>query len=107
MYYNVDGFLVFKRQTELDKNSIYYENHIKYLDLHYIFKGEQTFEYQDVFNSINIKKYNDETDYSYYSTDEPKKVVVKEGQLILFDSNDIFKMTDSNIVKYVFKITKE
>lgn len=109
IYYNADGFLVFKRQTIFTSDQTLYESHIKYYDLHFIIEGKQIIEFDNIKNAYLIKEYNDETDYSFYELKNPKSLNLTKGQLILLDKNDVFKFINPSkkLIKYIFKVTTE
>ena len=93
-----------------DKKDCLYESHKKYIDIQYMFEGDEIMEVKNV-NNLEISKEYDETlDYAkYFQSKESSSLLIKESEMAIFYPNDAhmpcIKIDENKkIIKAVFKI---
>lgn len=95
-----------KEQVETD-----FEVHREFYDLHYIISGEEKIKWQDIKESTPTTEYDEKGDYQLFKANESYEAILRQGEYIIFDSNDIHKPgfavgKTMKIRKAIFKIKK-
>ncbi len=103
-----DFYVNILEYTTQAESQCIWEAHKKYLDVHYIIEGE---EYINISNTFDMKKseYNEDTDYLKIDGIYQNQILLKQGILLLLDTNDahktgIQKNESCFVKKAVFKI---
>jgi biofilm protein TabA len=93
-----------------DKKDCLYESHKTYIDIQYMFKGDEIMEVENVNNLTVTTEYNPNLDYAKYAQSENSSVLkIRENELAIFYPNDAhmpcIKIDENKkIIKAVFKI---
>ena len=103
-------FLLEQAYISKDKEDCLFESHKKYIDIQYIFEGEEIMEVENV-NNLNVsKKYDVELDYAKYNQNKKSSILlIRQNELAIFYPNDAhmpcIKVNENKkIIKAVFKI---
>lgn len=93
-----------------DKEDCLFESHKKYIDIQYMFEGDEIMEVENVNNLIVTTEYNPDLDYAKYAqTTDSSVLKIRENGLAIFYPNDAhmpcIKIDENKkIIKAVFKI---
>ena len=93
-----------------DKKDCLFESHKKYIDIQYIFEGDEIMEVENINNLLVETPYKEDLDYAKYSQSKNASVLkIKENELAIFypfDAHMPCIKIDENkkIIKAVFKI---
>ena len=93
-----------------DKENCLFESHRKYIDIQYMFEGDEIMEVENVNNLTVTTEYNPDLDYAKHAQSENASVLkIKENELAIFypfDAHMPCIKIDENkkIIKAVFKI---
>lgn len=93
-----------------DKKDCLYESHKTYIDIQYMFEGDEIMEVENVNNLTVTTEYNPDLDYAKYAQTENSSVLkIRENELAIFYPNDAhmpcIKIDENKkIIKAVFKI---
>ncbi len=112
--YDIDGDNLFALVNSYETKSVsecLIESHKQYIDLQFIFKGEENIAYLCNNPIINSKPYDVKDDYSLFECDDLSFFKLKKGMFVMFFPNEIHmpgvKLNNPKIVKkIVFKISK-
>uniref|UniRef100_UPI0040475760 YhcH/YjgK/YiaL family protein n=1 Tax=Aliarcobacter sp. TaxID=2321116 RepID=UPI0040475760 len=103
-------FVLEQAYLSKNKEDCFFESHKKYIDIQYIFEGEEIMEVENIKNLAITKEYNSQLDFANYSQ-TPKSSILKirENELAIFYPQDAHMpciKIDNNIkiIKAVFKI---
>lgn len=97
---------VFEYVTQENNGS--YEAHKKYVDIHYVIKGEERVFYAENFAEMK-QCYDQSKDYSLGMVEDEKSVSLINGEILIFDIDEPHKAgvlldSSSYVKKAVFKI---
>lgn len=93
-----------------DKEDCLYESHKTYIDIQYMFEGDEIMEVENVNNLTVTTKYNPDLDYTKYAQSKNSSVLkIKQNELAIFYPDDAhmpcIKIDENKkIIKAVFKI---
>ena len=103
-------FVLFQSYITTDKVDCFYESHKKYIDIQYIFDGEEIMEVENVNNLEISKEYDENLDYAkYFQTNNASSLLIRKRELAIFYPNDahmpcIKVNKNEKVIKAVFKI---
>ena len=103
-------FVLFQSYITKDKVDCFYESHKKYIDIQYIFDGEEIMEVENVNNLEISKEYDENLDYAkYFQTNNASSLLIRKRELAIFYPNDahmpcIKVNKNEKVIKAVFKI---
>ena len=87
-----------------------FENHQKYIDIHYILKGHEVIGLTDLATLTSNMEYDDENDYQLYKGKIEDKVNLHQGEFLILFPNEahvtggINKEVVEQVEKIVFKV---
>lgn len=93
-----------------NKEDCLYESHKTYIDIQYMFEGDEIMEVENVNNLTITTEYNPDLDYAKHAQSKDASVLkIKENELAIFYPNDAhmpcIKIDENKkIIKAVFKI---
>ncbi|MBY0540231.1 MAG: YhcH/YjgK/YiaL family protein [Arcobacteraceae bacterium] len=93
-----------------DKEDCLYESHKTYIDIQYMFEGDEIMEVENVNNLTVTTEYNPDLDYAKYAQSKNSSVLkIKQNELAIFYPDDAhmpcIKIDENKkIIKAVFKI---
>ena len=93
-----------------NKKDCLFESHKKYIDIQYMFKGDEIMEVENIDNLSVTTPYNEDLDYAKYAqTNNSSTLIIKENELAIFYPQDAhmpcIKIDENKkIIKAVFKI---
>ena len=93
-----------------DKKDCLYESHKKYIDIQYMFEGDEIMEVENINNLEISKEYDVTLDYAkYLQSKKSSSLLIKENEMAIFYPNDAhmpcMKIDENKkIIKVVFKI---
>lgn len=113
--YLIDGnklFALVQQYQTKNSNDVKWESHRKYIDVQFIYGGEELVGYSPMEELIPLVDYNDENDIIFYSG--PRNytgVTLSEGMFAIFYPGEghlpcCISESQSNVKKIVFKIQK-
>ena len=103
-------FVLFQSYITKNKVDCLYESHKKYIDIQYIFEGEEIMEVENVTNLQISKEYDKSLDYAkYFQSNNASSLLIRKNELAIFYPNDAHMpciKVDKNeqVIKAVFKI---
>ena len=104
-------FVLEQSYVTKDKKDCLYESHKTYIDIQYMFEGDEIMEVENVNNLTITTEYNPDLDYAKYAQTANSSVLkIKENELAIFYPNDAhmpcIKIDENKkIIKAVFKIS--
>ncbi|MBP7769874.1 MAG: YhcH/YjgK/YiaL family protein [Aliarcobacter sp.] len=107
---NENCFLLEQSYISKNKEDCFFESHKKYIDIQYIFEGEEIMEVDNIKNLNVSKEYNEDLDYAkYFQNKNSSSLIIKQNELAIFYPNDAHMpciRIDENkkVIKAVFKI---
>ena len=107
---NENCFLLEQSYISKNKEDCFFESHKKYIDIQYIFEGEEIMEVENIKNLNVSKEYNEDLDYAkYFQNKNSSSLIIKQNELAIFYPNDAHMpciRIDENkkVIKAVFKI---
>jgi biofilm protein TabA len=103
-------FVLEQAYVTKNKEDCLYESHKTYIDIQYMFKGDEIMEVENVNNLTVTTEYNPNLDYAKYAQTENSSILkIRENELAIFYPNDAhmpcIKIDENKkIIKAVFKI---
>ena len=104
-------FVLEQAYISKNKEDCFFESHKKYIDIQYIFEGEEIMEVENI-NSLEVTtKYKEDLDYAKYAQSKYSSVLkIRENELAIFYPNDAhmpcIKIDENKkVIKAVFKIS--
>ncbi|MFY9089039.1 YhcH/YjgK/YiaL family protein [Arcobacter aquimarinus] len=103
-------FILKQSYITKDKKDCLFESHKKYIDIQYMFEGDEIMEVENINNLTLLKDYNESLDYANYSQSNNASILkIKENELAIFYPQDAHMpciKIDKNkkVIKAVFKI---
>ena len=94
-----------------DKEDCLFESHKKYIDIQYIFEGEEIMEVENIHNLEITTEYKEDLDYAKYAQSKYSSTLkIRENELAIFYPQDAhmpcIKIDENKkIIKAVFKIS--
>jgi YhcH/YjgK/YiaL family protein len=89
---DIDGDKIFalvnEYTTKENENGIL-EAHRKYIDLQYVFSGEESIVFEPLENQVVHKSYDDNDDYLLFKTTNSSSLVVSAGTFAIFYPQDL------------------
>lgn len=107
---NENCFILEQSYVTKDKEDCLFESHKTYIDIQYMFEGDEIMEVENVNNLIVTTEYNPDLDYAKHAQSKNSSVLkIKENELAIFYPNDAhmpcIKIDENKkIIKAVFKI---
>lgn len=105
-----NSFVLEQSYITKNKKDCFFESHKKYIDIQYMFKGDEIMEVENVDNLSVTTAYNEDLDYAKYAqTNNSSTLIIKENELAIFYPQDAhmpcIKIDENKkIIKAVFKI---
>lgn len=105
-----NSFVLEQSYITKNKKDCLFESHKKYIDIQYMFKGDEIMEVENVDNLSVTTAYNEDLDYAKYAqTNNSSTLIIKENELAIFYPQDAhmpcIKIDENKkIIKAVFKI---
>lgn len=65
-----------------------FENHQKYIDLHYVLEGEEYIGIQDIKNLVPTTDYEKQDDYQLFEGEVKEKVHLQKGDILALFTNE-------------------
>lgn len=103
-------FVLEQAYLSKNKEDCFFESHKKYIDIQYIFEGEEIMEVENIKNLVITNEYDSQLDFAKYSQ-TPKSSILKirKNELAIFYPKDghmpCIKIDNNiKIIKAVFKI---
>ncbi len=107
---NENCFVLEQSYISKNKEDCFFESHKKYIDIQYIFEGEEIMEVENIENLNVSKKYDEDLDYAkYFQNKNSSSLKIKQNELAIFYPNDAhmpcIKIDENKkVIKAVFKI---
>jgi biofilm protein TabA len=104
-------FVLEQAYISKNKEDCFFESHKKYIDIQYIFEGEEIMEVENISNLEVTTEYKEDLDYAKYAQSKYSSVLkIRENQLAIFYPNDAhmpcIKIDENKkVIKAVFKIS--
>lgn len=108
---NENCFVLEQSYISKNKEDCFFESHKKYIDIQYIFEGEEIMEVEKLSNLQVTTAYKEDLDYAKYSQSKDSSVLkIRENELAIFYPNDAhmpcIKIDENKkVIKAVFKIS--
>jgi biofilm protein TabA len=108
---NENCFVLEQAYISKNKEDCFFESHKKYIDIQYIFEGEEIMEVEKLSNLQVTTAYKEDLDYAKYSQSKDSSVLkIRENELAIFYPNDAhmpcIKIDENKkVIKAVFKIS--
>lgn len=105
-----NSFVLEQSYITKNKKDCLFESHKKYIDIQYMFKGDEIMEVENIDNLSVTTAYNEDLDYAKYTqTNNSSTLIIKENELAIFYPQDAhmpcIKIDENKkIIKAVFKI---
>ena len=103
-------FILEQSYITKDKENCLYESHKKYIDIQYMFEGDEIMEVENVNNLLITTEYNEELDYAKYAQSSSSSILkIRKTEFAIFYPTDAhmpcIKIDENKkIIKAVFKI---
>ena len=107
---NENCFILEQSYITKDKENCLFESHKKYIDIQYMFEGDEIMEVENVNNLEVASAYDEKLDYAkHFQSTSSSILKIKETEMAIFYPNDAHMpciKIDKNkkIIKAVFKI---
>ena len=104
-------FVLEQAYISKNKEDCFFESHKKYIDIQYIFEGEEIMEVENISNLEVTTPYKEDLDYAKYSQSKYSSVLkIRQNELAIFFPQDAhmpcIKIDENRkIIKAVFKIS--
>jgi biofilm protein TabA len=108
---NVNCFVLEQAYISKNKEDCFFESHKKYIDIQYVFEGEEIMEVEKLSNLQVTTAYKEDLDYAKYSQSKDSSVLkIRENELAIFYPQDAhmpcIKINENEkVIKAVFKIS--
>ncbi len=103
-------FLLEQAYISKNKETCFFESHRKYIDIQYVFEGEEIMEVENISNLEVTTPYKEDLDYAKYSQSKNSSILkIRQNELAIFFPQDAHmpcvKLNDNKkVIKAVFKI---
>ena len=107
---NENCFVLEQSYITKDKENCFFESHKKYIDIQYMFEGDEIMEVENVNNLEVSKEYDETLDYAkHFQSTNSSSLKIKESEMAIFYPLDAhmpcIKLDENKkIIKAVFKI---
>ena len=94
-----------------NKEDCFFESHKKYIDIQYVFEGEEIMEVENISNLQVTTAYKEDLDYAKYSQSKNSSILkIRQNELAIFFPQDAhmpcIKLDEKKkVIKAVFKIS--
>jgi YhcH/YjgK/YiaL family protein len=108
---NENCFVLEQAYISKNKEDCFFESHKKYIDIQYVFEGEEIMEVEKLSNLQVTTTYKEDLDYAKYSQSKDSSVLkIRENELAIFYPQDAhmpcIKINENEkVIKAVFKIS--
>jgi biofilm protein TabA len=108
---DVNCFVLEQAYISKNKEDCFFESHKKYIDIQYVFEGEEIMEVEKLSNLQVTTAYKEDLDYAKYSQSKDSSVLkIRENELAIFYPQDAhmpcIKINENEkVIKAVFKIS--
>lgn len=108
---DVNCFVLEQAYISKNKEDCFFESHKKYIDIQYVFEGEEIMEVEKLSNLQVTTTYKEDLDYAKYSQSKYSSVLkIRENELAIFYPQDAhmpcIKINENEkVIKAVFKIS--
>jgi YhcH/YjgK/YiaL family protein len=108
---DVNCFVLEQAYISKNKEDCFFESHKKYIDIQYVFEGEEIMEVEKLSNLQVTTTYKEDLDYAKYSQSKDSSVLkIRENELAIFYPQDAhmpcIKINENEkVIKAVFKIS--
>jgi biofilm protein TabA len=108
---NENCFVLEQSYISKNKEDCFFESHKKYIDIQYVFEGEEIMEVEKLSNLQVTTTYKEDLDYAKYSQSKDSSVLkIRENELAIFYPQDAhmpcIKINENEkVIKAVFKIS--
>lgn len=105
-----NSFVLEQAYITKDKKDCLFESHKKYIDIQYMFEGDEIMEVENVNNLLIETPYKEDLDYAKYTqSSSSSSLLIKENELAIFYPQDAhmpcIKIDENKkVIKAVFKI---
>jgi YhcH/YjgK/YiaL family protein len=103
-------FVLEQAYISKNKEDCFFESHKRYIDIQYIFEGEEIMEVENTNNLIVTSEYKEDLDYAKYSQSENSSILkIRQNEFAIFYPLDAhmpcIKINENKkVIKAVFKI---
>lgn len=103
-------FVLEQSYISKNKEDCFFESHKKYIDIQYIFEGEEIMEVENIDNLLVTTPYKEDLDFAKYAqSEDSSSLKIRENELAIFYPQDAhmpcIKINENKkVIKAVFKI---
>ena len=107
---NKNCFVLLQSYITKDKEDCFFESHRKYIDIQYMFEGEEIMEAENIENLTITSKYDEKLDFAKYTQSTDSSILrIRQNELAIFYQLDAHMpciKIDKNkkIIKAVIKV---
>ena len=104
-------FVLEQAYISKNKEDCFFESHKKYIDIQYVFEGEEIMEVENISNLQVTSDYKEDLDYAKYSQSKNSSILkIRQNELAIFFPQDAhmpcIKLDENKkVIKAVFKIS--
>ena len=104
-------FVLEQAYISKNKEDCFFESHKKYIDIQYVFEGEEIMEVENLSNLQVTTPYKEDLDYAKYSQSKDSSILkIRKNELAIFFPQDAhmpcIKLDENKkVIKAVFKIS--
>ena len=104
-------FVLEQAYISKNKEDCFFESHKKYIDIQYVFEGEEIMEVENISNLQVTSDYKEDLDYAKYSQSKNSSILkIRQNELAIFFPQDAhmpcIKLDEKKkVIKAVFKIS--
>ena len=104
-------FVLEQAYISKNKEDCFFESHKKYIDIQYVFEGEEIMEVENISNLEVTTAYKEDLDYAKYSQSKNSSILkIRQNELAIFFPQDAhmpcIKLDEKKkVIKAVFKIS--
>ena len=104
-------FVLEQAYISKNKEDCFFESHKKYIDIQYVFEGEEIMEVENLSNLQVTTPYKEDLDYAKYSQSKNSSILkIRQNELAIFFPQDAhmpcIKLDENKkVIKAVFKIS--
>ena len=104
-------FVLEQAYISKNKEDCFFESHKKYIDIQYVFEGEEIMEVENLSNLQVTTPYKEDLDYAKYSQSKDSSILkIRKNELAIFFPQDAhmpcIKLDEKKkVIKAVFKIS--
>ena len=104
-------FVLEQAYISKNKENCFFESHKKYIDIQYVFEGEEIMEVENISNLEVTTAYKEDLDYAKYSQSKNSSILkIRQNELAIFFPQDAHMPCvkldyNKKVIKAVFKIS--